>query len=223
MKGLFLKDLKLIWYNKRLFLAILLVMVIASRNYGNYSFLIAYGTMIFILLVLNTISLDEYYKSTSFWMTTPIKRVSYVAEKYILMFAFSFLGTVLMSLACVLMHPESAVQSIIVAFLIYLVMAVVQLIMLPIQLKFSGENGEKARMILLGLLAVVTVLSASLVKSFPRIFSMDGVAGEFIRNIVVGFLSLQKGVMALLICLVFAAGAAVSYCVSRRVMLAREF
>ncbi|MDE5598408.1 MAG: ABC-2 transporter permease, partial [Lachnospiraceae bacterium] len=74
MKGLLIKDLELVWHNKKLFLIMLVVMFLAFQNYDGYSFLIGYNTMIFILLILNTMTLDEYYKSMPFMMTLPVKR-----------------------------------------------------------------------------------------------------------------------------------------------------
>lgn len=220
MKGLFIKDCELIWHNKRMFLIMLVVMFLAFQNYDGYSFLIGYNTMIFILLALNTMSLDEYYKSTSFLMTLPVKRETYVTEKYILMIGFSFIGTALTTLICILLHREMVLQLLLEALVIYLVMVFFQLLMLPVQLKFGGEKG---RIVLIGLLACVTVIATSLVKGLPQIFGMQGAFGELLRNGLTWFLALQKAAMVLIVGLIFAVCGAVSYLVSRRVVLRREF
>lgn len=220
MKGLLIKDLELVWHNKKMFLIMLVVMVLAFQKYTGYTFLIGYNTMIFILLIFNTMTMDEYYKSMPFMMTLPIKRETYIAEKYVLMLGFSFLGDALTTLICIALHQDMAMELVIEGLAIYLIMALFQLLMLPVQLKFGGEKG---RIVLIGMLACVTVVTTSLVKGLPQIFGIEGRLGELIRNLLTWFLALQKGAMALLVGLVFVVCGAVSYLASRRVMLGREF
>lgn len=92
MKGLLIKDYKLIMHNKKMFLILMVVWFLALQNYDGYSFLIGYSIMTFVLLVLNTLSLDEYYKSMPYLITLPVKRTTYVSEKYVLMLGFSLFG-----------------------------------------------------------------------------------------------------------------------------------
>lgn len=220
MKGLLIKDLELVWHNKNLFLIMVVVMFLAFQNYAGYSFLIGYNTMIFILLILNTMTLDEYYKSMSFMVTLPIKRETYVVEKYVLMLSFSFIGAALTTVVCIALHREMALLILFEAIVIYLIMALLQLIMLPLQLKFGGEKG---RVVLMGMLASVTVVVTSFVKGLPKIGGMKGALGELLRNAANAFLSLQTGAKALFVAMVFIVCASISYLISRRVMLGKEF
>ena len=196
------------------------VMLLAFQKYDGYSFLSGYNIMVFILLILNTMTLDEYYKSMPFMMTLPVKRETYVAEKYVLMLTFSLVGAVLTTIICIALHQEMAVQILIEALAIYLFMAFFQLMMLPIQLKFGGEKG---RIVLMGLLGCIPIVVTSLINGLPRILGIEGALGDILRNMFTWFLSLQKGIMALLIALVFAVCGTVSYLISRRVMIRREF
>lgn len=220
MKGLLIKDFALVWHNKKMFLVMFAVMFLAFQNYTNYSFLIGYNTMIFILLILNTMTLDEYYKSIPFLMTLPVKRETYITEKYVLMLSFSFAGALLTTLICIVIHREMAGQLAVEGLIIYLVMAMFQLLMLPIQLKFGGEKG---RIVLIGMLAAITVIVTSLVKGLPQVFGLEGALGDMLRNIFTWFFSLPKGVMAILVGLVFVVCGTISYLISRRVMIRREF
>ena len=220
MKGLLIKDFELVWHNKKLFFIMSVVMLLAFQKYDGYSFLIGYNTMVFILLILNTMTLDEYYKSMPFMMTLPVKRETYVAEKYVLMLTFSLVGAALTTIICIALHQEMAVQILIEALIIYLFMAFFQLLMLPIQLKFGGEKG---RIVLMGLLGCIPIVVSSLVKGLPRIFGIKGALGDILRNMFTSFLSLQKGVMARLVGLLFAVCGTISYLISRRVMIRREF
>lgn len=220
MKGLLIKDYKIILHNKKLFIIMLLVQLLALQNYDGYSFLIGYTIMIFVLLGLNTISMDEYYKSSPFLMTMPVRRKTYVTEKYALMLGFSFLGAALSTAFVILLHSEMLREILLEGIMIYGIHALLQLLMLPIQLKFGGEKG---RIVLIGLLSCVTVIATSLNTILPNAFGMQGAAGNLIRNIFTGFFSLSNGMMTLIVLLVFFACFMLSYCISLRVMRKKEF
>lgn len=220
MKGLLIKDYKIILHNKKLLIIMLLVQLLALQNYDGYSFLIGYTIMIFVLLVLNTISMDEYYKSSPFLMTMPVRRKTYVTEKYALMLGFSFLGAALSTAFVILLHRDMLREILLEGIMIYGILALLQLLMLPIQLKFGGEKG---RIVLIGLLTCVTVIATSLNTILPNTFRMQGAAGNLIRNIFAGFLSLSNGMMVLIVLLVFFACLMLSYCISLQVMRKKEF
>ena len=74
MKGLLIRDYKIILHNKKMFVILLIVQLLALQNYNRYSFLIGYTLKIFLLLILYTITMDEYYKVISFLMTMLIMR-----------------------------------------------------------------------------------------------------------------------------------------------------
>lgn len=220
MKGLLIKDYKIILHNKKMFIILLVVQLLALQNYDGYSFLIGYNTMIFVLIVLNTISMDEYYKSSPFLMTMPVKRETYVTEKYALMLGFSFLGAMLTTTLCILLHREMIQVLLLEGITIYIILALFQLLMLPIQLKFGGEKG---RIVLIGLLACITVIATSLNNILPNAFGMQGTIGNLVRNILTGFFSLPAGTMVLVVLLVFVVSFIVSYCISLQVMRKKEF
>lgn len=220
MKGLLIKDLELIWHNKKMFVIMLVVMLLVFQNYNGYSFIIGYNTMIFMLLVLNTMTLDEDNKSIAHLMTLPVKRKTYVLEKYVLMSGFSLAGAVLTTLFCILLHRETALVILMEALGIYIIMLLLQLLMIPVQLKFGGEKG---RVVLIGLLACVTVVATSLVRELPGIFGIQGKLGEVLNDIYTWFVSLGKAALAIVACLILVVCMAVSYLVSRRIMCRREF
>lgn len=220
MKGLLIKDYKTILHNKKMFVFLLIVQLLALQNYDGYSFLIGYTVMIFVLLVLNTISMDEYYKGFPFLMTMPVRRETYVTEKYVLMLGFSLLGTMFSTALVILLHHGIMREILLEGIFIYVILALFQLLMLPVQLKFGGEKG---RIVLAGLFACITVIATSLNTIMPNAFGMQSIFGDLIRNIFTGFLSLSAGMMALVVLLVFAACLMVSYCISLRVMRKKEF
>ncbi|MDE5931831.1 MAG: ABC-2 transporter permease [Lachnospiraceae bacterium] len=220
MKGLLIKDYKTILHNKKMFVILLIVQLLALQNYDGYSFLIGYTMMIFVLLVLNTISMDEYYKGFPFLMAMPVRRETYVTEKYVLMLGFSLLGAMFSTALVILLHRGMMREILLEGIFIYVILALFQLLMLPVQLKFGGEKG---RIVLVGLFACITVIATSLNTILPNAFGMQGIFGDLVRNIFTGFLSLPAGMMAPVVLLVFAACLAVSYCISLQVMRKKEF
>ena len=60
MKGLFIKDLRLLKGQKQFFAAVLLMMAIFMGTYTNFSFVISYITMMVGVLTLTTISYDDF-------------------------------------------------------------------------------------------------------------------------------------------------------------------
>lgn len=220
MKGLLIKDYKIILHNKKMFVILLIVQLLALQNYNGYSFLIGYTAMIFILLALNTITMDEYYKGFPFLMTMPIRRKTYVTEKYVLMLGFSFLGAMLSTALVILLHRGIMQEILLQSIVIYVILALFQLLMLPVQLKFGGEKG---RIILIGLLSCITVIATSLKTILPSAFGMQGMIGNLMRNMLTGFLSLSAGMMVFIVLLMFIACLTVSYCISLRVMRKKEF
>ncbi len=220
MKGLLIKDYKLIMHNKRMFLILMVVWFLAFQNYAGYSFLIAYSTMIFILLALNTISTDEYYKSTPFLLTLPVKRETYTAEKYVLMLGLSLLGTALSTLLCILVHRNLLQELILEGVSIYIILVLFQLLMIPIQLKFGNDKG---RIVLLGLLAVVAGIASSIGTILPLIFSMQGSIAEMLTNAVQWFIGLPIDRIVAVIILTCTVCFAVSYGCSLHIMRKKEF
>lgn len=220
MKGLLIKDLRLIWHNKRMFVIMLVVMLLALQKYTNYSFIIAYNTMICNIMVLNTISLDEYYKSTAYLITLPVKRKTYVLEKYILIFAFGIVGTTLTTIVCILLHPEMLLDHITIALLIYAIMILFQLVLLPIQLKFGNEKG---RIVLIGLVGCMTVVVTAIAQNFLRLPDMDDRFGALTESIVIHILSFERLTMVIIVCLVFVALTVLSYSISKGIMCKKEF
>lgn len=207
-------------HNKKMFLILMVVWFLAFQNYDGYSFLIGYSTMIFVLLVLNTMSMDEYYKSTPFLMTLPVKRSTYVAEKYALMLGFSLIGTVFSTFLCILLHRELLQQLLIEGLAIYVVLALFQLLMLPTQLKFGGDKG---RIVLVGLLACVTVIATSLGTILPRLLGIQGSIGTMLQNTIIWFFSLPAMTITLVLILVLVVCFAISYCISLHIMQKKEF
>ena len=95
MKGLLIKDLKLMKNNgKNLLLVFLIIGTMMGIMTKELYAAVGYVTFIFTLFTVSTISYDEYDNGYPFLFTLPITRRQYVNEKYVfvlIMTAISFL------------------------------------------------------------------------------------------------------------------------------------
>ena len=162
MKGLLLKDFRLIMQQSRLF--VIIPFMIASfmifQGAESAPFIIAYTSMMGGILVLNTISYDEFGHSITFLMTLPITRKEYVQEKYV----FGILGILAtwgISTAVYLLFGVEAFREILIlAVTMLLTILAAEMIMIPIQLKFGGDKGR----IVLIVLVMACVLLGFILK-----------------------------------------------------------
>ena len=137
---------------------IIFVFLIQEGNTGE--FIISFVTMLGGTLVLSTISTDEFDKSSMFLMTMPIKRSTYALEKYVFSFGCSFIGWVSTTILICIMNPAEALQTLGGAIVVLGVITLFQMLMIPVQLKYGGENG---RMVLMG--AVIAIMGIAFVSS----------------------------------------------------------
>lgn len=162
MKGLLIKDFYLTFKNRKLIgillFMIIFVFLIQEGNTGE--FIISFVTMLGGTLVLSTISTDEFDKSSMFLMTMPIKRSTYALEKYVFSFGCSFIGWVSTTILICIMNPAEALQTLGGAIVVLGVITLFQMLMIPVQLKYGGENG---RMVLMG--AVIAIMGIAFVSS----------------------------------------------------------
>ena len=84
MKGLLIKDFRILLHQKTTFLIIVLLGIFMSTNGGNISFSMGYMMFVSATLTITTISYDYFEKGMSFLFTFPISKKLYVVEKYLL-------------------------------------------------------------------------------------------------------------------------------------------
>ena len=85
MKGMLIKDFRILKYQgKTLFLMLLVVAVLMNliTDVGP-TFIVGYITIIFSLFTVTTVSYDEFDNCYLFLMTLPVTRKNYVNEKYL--------------------------------------------------------------------------------------------------------------------------------------------
>ena len=174
MKGLLVKDFKLIMVQKNFFLLIFMIVMGMILFTDDVTFPITFFCFIVSLFTLSTISYDEFDNGNSFLFTLPITRSTYVAEKYCLVLLFGggawILATTLGVIATIFKGEFAIIDLILITGLSLLAIIIIQAVVLPFQLKFGGE---KARIVMVGVFGVLTVMVTVVVNGVKDIFNVD--------------------------------------------------
>jgi len=185
------------------------------QEYEGSSFTIAYMTMVCGMLVLNTISVDEFDKSVTFLMTMPIDRTIYAKEKYVFSLVCSLFGWLASTLLCIVLNGSQAKAILIQAAAIFVILSVFQMAILPVQLKFGGEKG---RMVLLGIIAFL-VLFFIFVKKIGGEIQIDIIFGEMVHYLNSG----NKWIFSIGACSIWFICFILSLSISKEIMKKKEF
>ncbi|MBR2528725.1 MAG: ABC-2 transporter permease [Blautia sp.] len=154
MSGLLEKDLRLTVKRKQtlvIFVFMALIMGISTEG----TFIIGYLVMLGIILAIGSISYDEYDNGFAFLMTLPVKRKTYVLEKYLFcagMSAVSWIVAVIVSfvLETVRGNAVSLAEELPMMLMIVPMMMTMAAIMIPLQLRFGAEKSRIVLFVIFG-------------------------------------------------------------------------
>lgn len=170
MKGLLIKDFKLLKTQKSTLLLVIVATIIMSIFMENSTFIIAYLTFIGSFFVLSTISYDQFDNGDAFIFSLPIKRSTYVVEKYLfgLMSAGAlWLSGVIISLIMNFIRDENMLNDILLyGFVILLILMIFVSFLLPFRLKFSEDKSRIVMFAVFGILFAVGFLLSKLAELF---------------------------------------------------------
>ncbi len=218
MKGLLVKDFKLMMLQKNFLLLILAIVIGMMIFTDDVVFPLGFLSFIVSLFTVSTISYDDFDNGNAFLFTLPITRNNYVIEKYSLGLLFGcmawILATVLGIIATVLKDTLPIADLIQGSLIILPIMIVVQAIMLPFQLKFGGDKGRIAMIGAFGALAVIALV---IVKGAKAIFHIDLV------NILDNLPTISMGVFIVIIIIIALLMLLVSMKISLSIMNKKEF
>lgn len=146
MRGFLQKDMELLIQNRSI-PVVVLVMTVFMICAKNESFVVSYLGMMGAFLATSTISYDEADRGLGYLMTLPTSRKIYAMEKYVLgygvsvvLLAFGILVWILADMFRgihletdeLMLNCEAGV----------LVVAVMMVVLVPVQLKFGMDNGR---------------------------------------------------------------------------------
>lgn len=160
MKGLLVKDFRLLLNQKQFFLVCIFIGLFLAFILPDVSFITGYLTFIFSMFTVSTISYDEFDNGNAFLFTLPFKRTTYVKEKYVFGILASGFGILISSTILIVYQlftagelnaSEIMISQIAIIPTLFLLLS----IMIPLQLKFGGE---KSRIALIGFFGVIFVI-----------------------------------------------------------------
>lgn len=166
MKGLLIKDLRILLCQKSSVAVFIGISILMLINGMDVSFCIGYAAMMMAILLLGTISYDEHENGMSFLLTLPVGRKEYVFSKY----GFIVGGVVLIECIMLLavgiyekVQPSGLLMKEYVMMSLIMVAVAVMLIalMLPVNLKFGVE---KSRFVLMAVTGVMGAVIAFFVR-----------------------------------------------------------
>lgn len=164
MKGLLIKDMRILLRQKMTFLIVVLLGVFMSMNGGNASFSLGYMMVVSATMVVTTISYDYFERGMSFMFTLPVSRKSYVLEKYLLAVLVELLMGVfaaLIQLAGILLgNPADWMVFLITGVSCFVVAMIIIALYIPVYIKCGPEKSRVAIFIVLGAIAGITFLAA---------------------------------------------------------------
>lgn len=171
MKGLLIKDLKLMKLQKMFFLTLLALSIGMTFLGKDPSFSLGFLSFVFPMFTLSTVSYDEFDNGNAFLFSLPITRTMYVKEKYLfsvlLCIASSALALLLTYIGsffkAVSMEP---VDILITAAGVLSITLLLQALTLPFLLKYGGEKGRLALFGAVGFGVVIIFLSTKAAELF---------------------------------------------------------
>lgn len=173
MKGLLIKDFKLLKNQKNFFIILVVISIGMSAFMEDVSFIIGYLTFVCSLFTLSSISYDEFDNGYAFLFSLPITRKSYVLEKYsfgLIISMVSWLFSTTVAIIAGSMRNSIILKDIIITALLELLLFIILLsIMLPFQLKLGGE---KSRIAIICAVGIVFVIAFVVVKT-AEFFNID--------------------------------------------------
>lgn len=162
MKGLLVKDFKLIKLQRNFFIVIVAIAIGLAIINNDPTFMLGFLTFVMSLFALSTVTYDEFDNGNAFLFTLPISRKSYVVEKYgfsLLLGSGSWILAVLLAVAFSLIKGTVPILEVVMtAIMMFPIMLIVYAVMIPFQLKFGGEKGKIAMVGAVGLLFIIGFL-----------------------------------------------------------------
>lgn len=174
MKGLFIKDFRLLLLQKNFLLLVFGAAVGMILFTDDSTFPLGFMCFIVSLFVISTISYDDFDNGSAFLFTLPITRKSYVVEKYLLGLILgcgSWVIATIISIVSVTVKGTMSVTGLMMsAAMILPAVLLIQAVTIPFVLKFGGERG---RIALLGAVGSLILLGVIIVKGAKAVFGVD--------------------------------------------------
>lgn len=199
MKGLLIKDFKLMKMQKNFFIMIVVISFVVSLLTEDVTFMLGFISFITSLFTISTISYEEFDNGNAFLFTLPIDRKKYAAEKYVfgmLLGVCSLFLAIILAVILNLIEKSDTTSDILISAVMLLPFVFLLVsIMIPFQLKFGSEKGRIAISAALGIVFLISfilgelaaILGINIAEVINRI-SLLGAGGLFIVIFVISMI-----------------------------------
>lgn len=174
MKGLLKKDLAILFCNKAMLIAALVVfMGVAFMGSGGGQFIMSYMAVFVPMVINSTISYDDMDNGMEYLMTLPVTRRQYVYSKYVFSAGAGFLCWIF---SCVMGTLSNVIHGnqgdsgewLFLCLMSLGILLFTSSLIIPVQLKFGAEKAKIAMLLIMVGVAGVTWLFINIKKAvFP--------------------------------------------------------
>ena len=168
MKGLLIKDFRLMKVQKSFFLLIAVIGVWGTLLSENVTSAIGFLTFVMSLFSVSSISYDEFDNGNAFLFSLPITRTTYVVEKYCCGLIVGLSAWTVFTLLALVSNGFRRIlpvgELMISAAMMLPMFLVILAVMLPIQLRFGGEKGRIALIAAIGILILLGLAAAKIAE-----------------------------------------------------------
>ncbi len=215
MKGLLIKDFKLLKMQRNFYLMLGVIVIVMAFGIPNMGFVLVYPTLIVPMFAISTISYDEFDNGYPFLFSLPFTRREYVWSKYAFLLILSgasllFTCFVVMSVgmirdgvAGISLHAAEVAgalsELVVVLPPILAVTVLLQSVSIPLHLKFGAEKARLMRILLAGGVVAVGFLFSALLDMMD--IDLDRVLSELggTNAVLTVLISLGLAVLSLLV------------------------
>ena len=176
MKGLFIKDFKLMMVQKNFFILILAIAMGMMVFSDDIIFPLGFLSFVVSLFTISTISYDDFDNCNAFLFTLPISRKIYVKEKYslgLILGCSAWVFATILGMITKCFKPGFPMPSsdlFLLALAILPMVFIILSVMLPFHLKFGSEKG---RLALIGAFALLAIIGVGINEGMKLLFNFD--------------------------------------------------
>ncbi len=225
MKGLLVKDFKLMLAQKNYYLILVLLAACAAYFSANVAMIFTFLCVVVPMFTLSSVSYDQFDNGFPFLFSLPITRKSYVLEKYtfaLILEGISLLLAAVLSVGTSAMldggaDMASALSELVVMIpLMGCLVLTILSVMIPVHLKYGAEKGRVVLIILVGGLVALAYLVS-------RLMQMAGGEPVAVTKLLQKLERMGMGPVILAALVATGAVVAVSLAVSMRIMRKKEY
>ena len=226
MKGLLIKDLKIIAEQKKFFIVAILFAALFTWTGNDITFAATYIILLTSMLTLTTISYDEFNGGMAFLLTLPTSRKIYTKEKYVFAFINLCLACVFSIIVCAIfavakgttIEWDSLISTCVGCCLS---MGLMLSVTIPLEFKFGAEKGRVA---MISAVVAITVIGIGIYKLLTEVLDIN--VNKIIADVLAKLPTSGKGLEVILISVMATALVLIlfiSYLISSKIMKKKEF